>query len=265
MGGVTAGGAGGGSPSRARHGGAAGTRPCLLLLHGLGATAQVWTPLTQELERCWPGRWTAVDLPGHGGSSPLPRVSFGALAAAVAQDLPRDEPVVALGHSLGGVVALALASGWFGVEVSAVVGLGIKVSWTAEELQRAAALAERPVSWFATRDEAAQRHLRVAGLAGLVDPDDPSLSAALVEHDGRWRLALDPASFAVGRPDLPGLLAAARAPVLLARGDHDALVSTDQLAELVPAPVVLPGCGHNAHLERPAAVARLLDDALPLR
>jgi glutamine synthetase len=35
-----------------------------------------------------------------------------------------------LGHSLGGVVALALASGWFGVPVGAVGGLGIKASGT---------------------------------------------------------------------------------------------------------------------------------------
>lgn len=74
---------------------------------------------------------------------------------------------------------------------------------------------------------------------------------------------MDPASFAVGRPDLPGLLAAARAPVVLARGEHDALVSTEQLAALVPAPVVLAGCGHNAHVEQPAAVAELLRSALP--
>jgi pimeloyl-ACP methyl ester carboxylesterase len=36
------------------------------------------------------------------------------------------------------------------------------------------------------------------------------------------------------------------------------MVSDDDLAELVPGPVVLPGCGHNAHLERPDLVAGLL-------
>lgn len=121
------------------------------------------------------------------------------------------------------------------------------------------------MTWFPTRAEAAQRHLRVAGLTGLLDPDDEAVVPALVEQDGRWRLALDPASFAVGRPDLPGLLAAARAPVVLARGEHDALVSTAQLAELVEAPVVLPGCGHNAQVERPAAVADLVLTCVPAR
>ena len=41
------------------------------------------------------------NLPGHGGSAPLPRVSFGALAAAVAEQLPQDEPVVVPGCGHG--------------------------------------------------------------------------------------------------------------------------------------------------------------------
>ncbi len=49
-----------------------------------------------------------------------------------------------LGHSLGGVVGLALAGGGSGMSVQAVIGLGIKVAWTGEELDRARAAAHRP-------------------------------------------------------------------------------------------------------------------------
>jgi pimeloyl-ACP methyl ester carboxylesterase len=114
------------------------------------------------------------------------------------------------------------------------------------------------VSWFETREQAAARHLLVAGLTGLVDPSDELVSAGLREQDGRWRLALDPRSFGVGAPDLPGLVRAARADVVLACGEHDAMVSVGQLEAVVPDPVVLPDCGHNAHLERPDLVAGLL-------
>ncbi|AIJ25511.1 alpha/beta hydrolase fold protein [Amycolatopsis methanolica 239] len=79
-----------------------------------------------------------ADLPGHGRSEPLPRYSFGALAAAVAEVVPAGTTVAVLGHSLGGVVALTLASGWFGVRVSGACGLGMKVRWSDEELARAA-------------------------------------------------------------------------------------------------------------------------------
>lgn len=230
----------------------------LLLLHGLGATADVWTPMAAELAAHWPGGWVALDLPGHGGSDPLPRYSFGALAASVAAEVVTDEPVVVVGHSLGGAVGLALASGWFGLHVTGVVGVGIKVAWSDEELAKAHALGSRPVTWFDTREEAAARHLLVAGLTGLVDPDDEAVTAAVQESGGRWRLRLDPPAFGVGAPDLPGLLAAARAPVVLARGETDPMVSTEQLERLVPDAFVLAGCGHNAHVERPALVAGLM-------
>jgi pimeloyl-ACP methyl ester carboxylesterase len=46
--------------------------------------------------------------------------------------------------------------------------------------------------------------------------------------------------------------------VRLARGEHDPMVTTAHLEALVPDPVVLPGLGHNAHVDSPEAVAELL-------
>ena len=75
---------------------------------------------------------------------------------------------------------------------------------------------------------------------------------------GRYRLALDSAAFGVGAPDMSGSLAAARCPVTLARGEHDALNTDAQLRELVADPVSLPGLGHNAHVEDSAAIWSLV-------
>lgn len=247
--------------------GGGGDGPVLLLLHGLGASGAVWDGLTALLPDHWPGPWVAPDLPGHGRSAPLAgRYSFGALAAAVAAPVEPGAPLAVLGHSLGGVVALTLASGWFGLRPAAVAGLGIKVRWSAEELARAAEMAARPARLFADRAEAADRALKVAGLAGLIAPDSP-LVAGLVAPDGRpvdgpgtggWRLALDSAAFAVGAPDMEGLLAAARAPVVLAAGERDPMSPAEHLRGLVADPVVLTGLGHNAHVEDPAALRPLL-------
>ncbi|HEY3065477.1 MAG TPA: alpha/beta hydrolase [Methylomirabilota bacterium] len=232
--------------------------PVLLLLHGLGATGDVWSGLRDLSRTRWPGRWVAPDLPGHGGSPRLSRYSFGHLAAAVAGTVSSANRVVVLGHSLGGVVALALASGWFGVRISAACGLGIKVAWTDEELARARALAARGNPVYATRREAAERHLKLAGLTGLVTPEAVP-EAALVHGDDGWTVAFDPAAFAIGAPDMPGLLAASRAPVILAAGERDSMCRRDQLQELVSDPVILPGLGHNAHVESPDAVWPLLE------
>lgn len=224
--------------------------PPVLLLHGLGATGAVWDGLTSQLDR----RLLAPDLPGHGGSPRLPEYTFEALAAAVADALDEPGPVAVLGHSLGGVVALELASGRYGLDVSSVLAVGIKVEWSADDLARAAAMAARPPRLFDTREEAETAYLKVAGLTGLapVDPD------GVTETAGGWRLALDPPVFGVGRPDMPGLLAAARCPVVLATGENDPMCRPEQLRSLIPEAVVLAGLGHNAHVEDPAAVAALL-------
>jgi pimeloyl-ACP methyl ester carboxylesterase len=233
--------------------------PLLVLLHGLGATGDVWGGWRPWLAQRWPGRWIAPDLPGHGGSPPLAAYTFDGFAGAVAGIVPPGARAVVLGHSLGGVVGLALASGRFAVPVHAVIGLGIKVAWTDEELDRARAVAQRPLAWFASRDEAAARYLRVSGLGGLLPAGDPAVDAGLREQGGRWRLAMDPGAFAVGAPDMAQLLARSQAPVTLARGEHDPMNTDEQLAGLGAPTVTLPGLGHNAHAESPELAIALLD------
>ncbi|HYH51867.1 MAG TPA: alpha/beta hydrolase [Acidimicrobiia bacterium] len=240
-----------------RRGGSGG--PALLLLHGLGATGEVWDGLVGLLAGSWPGSWIVPDLPGHGRSAPLPSYSFGGFAAEVARLTEPGIPLVVFGHSLGGAVALTLGSGWFEGRPSAVGGLGVKVRWTGEELEKAAAVAARPTKTFASREEAADRALKVAGLAGLVPPDGPLVDGAVVPSEGGWGLALDSRAFAVGAPDIDGMLAAARVPVLLAAGEHDAMSPVEHLQAVVPDPVILKGLGHNAHVEDATALLPLLE------
>ncbi|WP_030426472.1 alpha/beta fold hydrolase [Allokutzneria albata] len=241
---------------RVRRGGEGG--PTLLLLHGMGATSEAWNGVIARLERHWEGSWAVPDLPGHGDSDPLEHYSFGAMAAAVAPCVRGAKGLVVLGHSLGGVIGLALASGWFGVRVDAVCGLGIKASWSDQELAGAAAAAAKPARSFDNRAQAAERYLKVSGLHGLADSDSPEVEGGLVLADGGWRLAMDQRAFGIGAPDMPGLLAAARARVTLAAGEHDPMSPAADLRALVPDPVILPGLGHNAQFEDPDAVLALI-------
>ena len=89
---------------------AAGEGEPLLLVHGLGGAAANWVVLAPLL---LPGRRLLVpDLPGHGGSSPLPAASsLQAYADRLALLLEHEgaTPAAAVGHSLGGAIALRLA------------------------------------------------------------------------------------------------------------------------------------------------------------
>lgn len=241
-----------------RSGGRAAGRT-LLLLHGLGATGAVWDGVARVAEERWAGHWIAPDLLGHGRARRASPYSFGGFAAEMAHTVPRDRDVIAVGHSMGGVVALALASGWFGLRVQAAVGIGIKLFWSEDELARARELARRPARSFETRDKATERYLRVAGLEGHVDPTGPVAAEGVRPGDGGWQLTQDPATFDVGAPDTEGLLCAARGKVLLAAGEHDPMCPPADLRSMQEDGEVLAGLGHNAHVEAPEAIWALIE------
>ncbi len=86
----------------------AGEGPPLLLIHGFGGAA--WN--FDELAPLLPERRLLIpDLPGHGGSAPLPAPTLAGFADVLADVLDAEgiEASDVLGHSLGGVVALRLA------------------------------------------------------------------------------------------------------------------------------------------------------------
>jgi pimeloyl-ACP methyl ester carboxylesterase len=227
------------------------------MLHGLGANADVFDGLQRVAGDSWPGGWIAIDLPGHGRSPWDAPYTFARHAAAVRPLLPRDRDMVVLGHSMGGVVALELADG-SAPPPTAVVAFGVKVAWPEEHVAAATRMAARPVAALPSRAQAVDRYLKLAGLVGLVGPTDPRTDAGVVETPEGWRVAQDPATFGVGVPRMVELLGRAACPVVLARGEHDHLVSEAELRALVPEPVTLPGLGHNAHVEDPGAVLDLV-------
>ncbi|WP_040453910.1 alpha/beta fold hydrolase [Kribbella catacumbae] len=218
----------------------------LAVLHGLGANGRVWDG--------WAQPRVAPDLPGHGSAASLPQYTFEAMATALAETLPVRRGLVVVGHSLGGVIALELASGRYGVQVDRVIALGVKVTWSADDLGRAGALAQKPIAWFDDRADAAARFLKVSGLQGLVDPASEVVEQGLRQVDGRWRLAMDPGTWGVGAPEMAKLIAASQADVVLTRGELDPMNTDAELAALHDQVVTLPGLGHNAHVEDPSAL-----------
>lgn len=227
----------------------------IVLLHGLGATRHVWQAMAGAGR--WRGRWIAPDLRGHGTSPHADSYTLADHAgdvAALVRGLGATREIIVVGHSMGGAVALALASGAFGFAPTHVFGVGIKVAWTSEELARLGEMTSAPARIFASQDEAAERYLKVAGLIGLVDRASPAALAGVSRTDGGWRLACDPRTASVGAPPMQALLEAARARVCLARGASDRMISLDQLRAFDTAAVDIPEAGHNAMVEKPLAV-----------
>jgi len=229
----------------------------LVLLHGLGATRHVWQHFLRSAPERWQGSWIAPDLRGHGASPHATGYALGLHAADVAELVQASgawSEIVVVGHSMGGVIALALASQWFGLTPARVFGLGIKIAWTDSELAQLTKMASAPVRWFATKEEAADRYLKVSGLAGLVDSKSAMAVSGVVWAEQGWRLAAHPATASIGRPPASSLIVAASVPIHLARGASDAMVSLRMLHACDAGAVDISGAGHNAMVDKPGAV-----------
>jgi 3-oxoadipate enol-lactonase len=79
-------------------------RTPLVFLHGIGGAARAWRGQIAAFSDRY--RATAWDMPGYGGSPPLPNVSIATLADALQdflQQLGASRPVL-VGHSIGGMI-----------------------------------------------------------------------------------------------------------------------------------------------------------------
>ena len=229
--------------------------PTLLLLHGLGATAQVWDPLVTTAR--WAGRVLAPDLRGHGSASWADSYSFGAMASDVAELLEVDETYVVLGHSMGGGVGAALATGLFGHPPRAVGTIGVKIVWSDEELAKLPEVAAKPPRLFDNREAAADWFLKLSGLFGVVASDNPLTERGVIHTSDGWRASQDPRSVLVGTgaPSFPEMFKDLLAPTFMSLGEHDPLVSpADHQNMPTDPPHVFSELGHNAMVEDPATV-----------
>ncbi|MBC2637696.1 MULTISPECIES: alpha/beta fold hydrolase [unclassified Rhodococcus (in: high G+C Gram-positive bacteria)] len=88
--------------------------PLIVLLHGFGDNADTWRAVLVELGRRG-RRAVAPDLPGFGEASPLNRgdilPQYDAFLTDLIAELGGSGPVVVVGNSMGGTVALRAASG----------------------------------------------------------------------------------------------------------------------------------------------------------
>lgn len=87
-----------------------GDGPAILMLHGSGSNGAVWMGAAAELAKI--GRCYALDLPGEPGNSAPARLSWGEMVGWLgeARRQVHERPLVLLGNSLGGWLAMASAA-----------------------------------------------------------------------------------------------------------------------------------------------------------
>lgn len=233
----------------------------LLLVHGLAANGATWDPFLALVAKEWTGEIIVPDLRGHGRSNHRGNYSFGTMAADLAGLVAPGARLSIIGHSLGGLLGAFIGSGWFGVDVAVVLGLSVKVKWTADEIEKGRAIAQNPIRWMPSREEALDRYLRVSGLVSSAAQMARSADVGVVEEGSQYRLAADGAIFGAAALGVPEIIKAARCPVVLATGEKDPVAPPSDFAEVGLLATTIAGAGHQVHVEAPAEVWRLFSSA----
>ncbi|MEX2196117.1 MAG: alpha/beta fold hydrolase [Thermoleophilaceae bacterium] len=235
----------------------------LLLLHPLGGDRQVWRPVWERLtaER----DVIAVDMPGFGesgllpgGAAPTPEALARAIAGFAA-GLGVERPHVA-GISLGAWVALELAKAGGASSVAALCPAGFWREPLGPRPERARTAAR--VLLPALRPLLATRRGRRAALSGAVaHPERVPADAAyaLVRAYAKAPGFVD-ANLAMRNGVFSGLDGIS-APVTLAWGEHDRLVTRPRRDPTGVRTVVLVDCGHVPTYDDPEQVARVVLEA----
>ena len=251
-----------------------GSGPPVVLVHGLGGAASNWIAIAPALAA--EHRVIVPELPGHGGSAPLPAApTVDPFADAVLAVLEAEDalPATWVGHSLGGLIGLRAAvrrpEAVTGIVLAAAAGISSS-SRAAEVVLSLVGLAQpgRLVARHRTAWAGSRVGRTVAfGWWGLADPAalDPGIAVAFLsgpaEHTdtlaaGRALIATDP------RPDLDRV----RCPCLCLWGGQDnwvPLADGMEYARRLGAPLrVIADCGHLLIAERPETCLQAIREFL---
>ena len=252
----------------------AGDGPPLVLVHGLGGWAGNWEGVVARLEGSY--RLVVPELPGHGGSSPVPgATTLDPFVDAVLRVLEMEGAVPApwLGHSLGALVGINAAARRPGI-VSALVlaaAPGITSSTRRAEVTLAVLGRVRPGRVVGRRSAQAARspRLRTAlfGGWGVADPVglEPAAAKAFLDGPPQNRDTLT-AGRALVSSDPRLDLERVTCPCLCLWGANDNWVPLQdgmEYARRLRAPLrSIADCGHLLIGERPDAVASAVREFL---
>lgn len=242
--------------------------PVLLLIHGTAGSTAWWDPVVPELAGAY--RVIRVDLAGHGkSSSPVGGYDIPAHARRVgaALDTVGAGPVTVVGHSMGCMVATALAERRPDkVAALALIDMGPSLDTAIPEgLLVRLLLAPLPgrLLWR-LRTEATIRKAMATAVTRPVDIPGAIIEATLgMTHRALAETARGSDDY-IRQRSLPDRLAALGLPVLVIFGAEDARYPSSSAAAYRTVPgarvELLPGVGHTPMLEDPQTTSKLLLD-----
>jgi 3-oxoadipate enol-lactonase len=240
--------------------------PPLVFLHGIGGAARAWRGQLEFFKARY--RAIAWDMPGYGGSAPLPAVSIATLAGALQDFLQQTgatKPIL-VGHSIGGMI------------VQQLLGTNPDIARAVVLAQTSPAFGKSDGDWqksfIAARLGPLDRGETMVSLAptlvGELVGDNPDASGVVLARD--CMAAVLEATYRATMLALLGFdqrdaLKNIAVPTLVLSGSKDNNAPAPMMAKMasyIPSAtyVELEGVGHLANLERPGIFNAALDSFL---
>jgi pimeloyl-ACP methyl ester carboxylesterase len=235
----------------------------LVLVHGGAAHSRWWDHIGPLLAHGW--RVVALDLSGHGDSGRRDSYTldaWGREILAVVADAGITAPPVVVGHSMGGLVTLRLAS-LAGSRLAGAVAIDSPVRDLPPE-DRAARQrrAFGPLLVYPTPEAAIARFRPVPNQPVLAYIADHVAATSIRPAERGWTWKFDPRVFS-REHFTPDLLTRLDCRVALFRAEHG--IVSQQLSDVMydrlgrAAPVVeIPVAGHHIMLDQPIALVAAL-------
>jgi 3-oxoadipate enol-lactonase len=240
--------------------------PALVFLHGIGGAARAWRGQLAFFGDRY--RTLAWDMPGYGGSAPLPAVSIETLADALRDFLQQTDAIrpILVGHSIGGMIVQQLMAN------NPRLASAIVLAQTSPAFGKADGDWQK--SFINARLGPLDRGATMAALAPTLveelvgdapDPDGLELARACMA-------AVPEATYRATMRALLGFdqrhaLNNIAVPTLVLSGSQDNNAPAAMMAKMasyIPSAtyVDIEGAGHLLNLERPAAFNAALDQFL---
>ena len=243
----------------------------VVLLHGNSANAWWWDPVARATAPEY--RLLALDQRGHGDSewTRPPAYSPADYAADLARFVEhasagREAPVV-VGHSMGGLNVLAFARK-SAETARGAMAIDVAITSSRGRDRYLSRLKGLPVVNYPDLETAKKRFRLMpdeGGIATEIVHEIAEKSLARTD-DGRWTLKFDRESF-LGGDGLAVLdtIKEIRIPLMLVRAERSRIMTTEgitsaRIANPQVRVVTIPDAHHHVILEKPDAVARVIED-----
>jgi 3-oxoadipate enol-lactonase len=240
--------------------------PPLVFLHGIGGAARAWREQLDYFADSY--RTIAWDMPGYGGSAPLPAVSIATLAAALKDFLHATGAVkpVIVGHSIGGMIVQQLLIS------DPLIANAVVLAQTSPAFGKPEGEWQKQFidARLGPLDRGATMVSLAPALVRELTGDDPDAAGMELARDCMG--SVPEASYratmlALMGFDLRDALKEISVPALLLSGSRDKNAPAPMMAKMatyVPSSIYveLEGVGHLANLERPDEFNAVLWDFL---